>query len=76
MTLRGFFGLARVELEALTFIDLAALKKETQSMSEFMILLGMDMQQAKIICVVALSGGLFLFVSKVLSFDNQKLIWS
>ena len=73
MTLRGILGLARVELEALTVIDLVTFKMETQSISEFLILLGMDPRQARIICVVVLSGGLFLFCFKSAKFRQSKV---
>jgi uncharacterized membrane protein YedE/YeeE len=73
MTLRGLVGLARVELEALTVIDLVAFKMKTQSISEFLILLGMDARQARIICVVVLSGGLLVFCFKSVEFKQSKV---
>ena len=73
MTLRGLIGLARVELETLTVIDLAELEMETQSISEFLMLLGVDTPQARIICVVFLSGGLFLFCFKSAKFRQSNV---
>jgi hypothetical protein len=73
MTLRGIVGLARVELEVLTIIDLHAFKMKTQSISELLILLGMDARQARITCVVLLSGGLFLFCFKSAKFRQSKI---
>jgi len=73
MTLRGLLGLARVELEALTVIDLTAFEMETQSISEFLILLGVDARLARIICATVLSGGLYLFCFKSSEFRQSKV---
>jgi hypothetical protein len=73
MTLRGLVGLARIELEALTVIDLAELEMKTQSILEFLVLLGMDTLEARIICTVFLSGGLFLFCFKSAEFRESKI---
>ncbi len=73
MTLRGLVGLARIKLEALTVIDLAELEMNTQSITEILVLWGMDTLQARIICVVFLSGGLFLFCFKNAEFRQSKV---
>ncbi len=73
MTLRGLIGLGRVELEAATMIDLDALEMEAQGIPDFLVLLGLEADLARMLTVVALSGGLFVFCFKSASFRDSKI---
>ncbi len=61
MTLRGLIGLGRVELEALTIIDLSAYGMETQSIPDILGWIGMDEAISRIITTAIVSGGLIWF---------------
>lgn len=72
MTLRGLIGVARVQLEAATLIDLGALQMDNQGLPDFLVLAGLNYTTAQIACLVLISGGLFVFCFKSASFRASK----
>jgi len=72
MTLRGLTGLARVELEGATNVDLSAAGMADQGMPAFLGLLGVPESAARLIVVVAVAGGLLWFVLKSSDFRASK----
>ena len=73
MTLRGLIGLAQVELEAATIIDLSAFELETQSIPAFLSLLGLDVELTRVVSICVISGGLFVFCLKNTAFRESKI---
>lgn len=73
MTLRGLIGVGRVELEALTVIDLAAFEMETQGIPEILSMLGLEFETAQYLSAGIVSGGLFFFCFKSASFRASKI---
>jgi len=73
MTLRGLIGLAQVELEAATIIDLSAFELETQNIPAFLSLLGLDVELTRIVSICVISGGLFVFCLKNTAFRESKI---
>lgn len=72
MTLRGIIGLGRVELEALTIVDLSQFEMETQGIPDFLMMLGLQQELAQYLSVAAVAGGLFFFCFKSASFRASK----
>ena len=73
MTLRGLIGLAQVELEAATIIDLSAFELETQNIPAFLSLLGLDVELTRVVSICVISGGLFVFCLKNTAFRESKI---
>ncbi len=61
MTLRGLIGLARIELNALTALDLAAAGLDSQAIPELLAAAGLPAPAARLATVAVLAGGLFWF---------------
>ena len=72
MTLRGLIGLARLELEALTVIDLEARGMATQGIPALLAGLGAPEQVARLFTIVVIAGGLSWFCFKSAEFRDSK----
>ncbi|NQV98529.1 MAG: YeeE/YedE family protein [Rhodospirillales bacterium] len=72
MTLRGLIGVGRVQLEAMTVIDLASFEMESQGIPEFLMMLGLDADVARLISVVLIGGGLLVFCFKSAAFRKSR----
>ncbi len=72
MTLRGFIGPARLELEELTIVDLKEKGFATQGMPELLAaLLGVSKQVMSWIVTVVIAGGLLIFCFKDTGFRSS-----
>lgn len=72
MTLRGLIGMARVEMEALTVIDLKASGMKTQGIPEFLAsLFSMPLKAVSLMVTVVMGGGLVLFAFKSAEFRSS-----
>ncbi len=72
MTLRGLIGLARVEMETLTLIDLTASGLSTQGIPEALSLLTtLPLKVMNIFTTVVIGGGLVLFALKSTEFRSS-----
>jgi len=72
MTLRGLIGMARVEMEALTVIDLKASGMKTQGIPEFLAsLFSMPLKAVSLLVTVVMGGGLVLFAFKSAEFRSS-----
>ena len=72
MTLRGLIGLARVELQAVTDVDLAAMSMKAQGIPDFLVVLGLPGQIARIGTVAVITGGLLWFCFRSAEFRASK----
>jgi len=65
MTLRGLIGLARLELEGLTNIELEAFGMAAQGLPDILVALGVPLEAARLVVVAGAAGGLlwFCFIS-------------
>ena len=73
MTLRGLIGLARVELETLTLIDLTARNLSTQGIPEILALAtALPLKTISIVLTLGIGGGLVLFSLKSIEFRSSK----
>ncbi len=73
MTLRGLTGLARVEIEGFSNLDLEALGLETQGIPDLLTaLLGLPAAAARAAAVVALAGGLLWFCFRSAAFRASR----
>jgi uncharacterized membrane protein YedE/YeeE len=72
MTLRGLVGLARVELEAATSIDLTVRNMTAQGVPDFLTLIGLEAEMARWISVLVVAGGTLWFCLKSASFRASK----
>ncbi len=73
MTLRGLTGLARVEIEGFSNLDLEALGLETQGIPDILTaLLGLPAAAARAATIVALAGGLLWFCFGSAAFRGSK----
>jgi len=73
MTLRGLTGLARVQIEGFSNLDLAALGLETQGIPDILVaLLGLPEAVARGATIVALAGGLLWFCFKNAGFRASR----
>ena len=72
MTLRGLIGLARVQLEGATSIDLAAREMNAQGIPDFLVMMGIAENVARWVSVVVIGGGVLLFCLKSRSFRASK----
>ena len=73
MTLRGLIGLARVEMESLTLIDLTASGLSTQGIPEVLSLItSLPLKLMNIITTVVIGGGLVLFALRSKEFRSSK----
>lgn len=73
MTLRGLMGLARLEIEGLANIDLAAAGLETQSIPDLLTAAGMAPEIARFFAIAVFAGGLLWFCFKSAEFRHSKL---
>ena len=73
MTLRGLIGLARVEFEALTIIDLATNEIETQSIPALLTLAGLPEATGQIAVSIIAVSGILLFCFKSARFRSSKV---
>lgn len=72
MTLRGLIGLARVEFEALTVIDLTAMELKTQSIPGFLAsLTPLSLASARMTVTLLFAGGLLGFCFKSPEFRSS-----
>jgi uncharacterized membrane protein YedE/YeeE len=72
MTLRGLIGLARVEMETLTLVDLTASGLSTQGIPEVLSLLTtLPLEVMNIFTTIAIGGGLVLFALKSTEFRSS-----
>jgi uncharacterized membrane protein YedE/YeeE len=72
MTLRGLIGLARVELEGFTIIDLAARGMATQGIPDLLAAAGLPEQAARMTTIIVIAGGLLWFCFKSASFRESR----
>jgi hypothetical protein len=71
MTLRGLIGLARVELEAFSNVDVSAWGAENQGLPELLQAWGASIGAARIIVALVIGGALALFCFKDAGFRNS-----
>jgi len=72
MTVRGLIGLARVELDAATNIDLTQFGAATQSMPDLLALTGISSETARLLVTALFGGGLVVFCFKDAEFRQSK----
>jgi len=72
MTLRGIVGLARVELDSLTAIDLAKRNMTAQGIPDFLMAMGLADATARVISIVVIAGGALWFCLKSKEFRASK----
>jgi len=72
MTLRGLIGLARVELEGLTMIDLAARDMSAQGIPDFLMAMGVADGTARLVSTLVVAGGVLWFCLKSPEFRASK----
>ncbi len=72
MTLRGLIGLGRVELEAISSIDLSEYGMATQGIPGLLTAFGMDESMSRLASVVCISGGLLWFCFKNAEFRASR----
>ncbi len=72
MTLRGLVGLARVELEGLTIIDLSTRDMAAQGIPDFLMALGIADGTARLLSTVVVAGGVLWFCLKSPEFRASK----
>jgi uncharacterized protein len=75
MTLRGLIGLARVEIEELTIIDLSAHGMEAQGIPDFLMAFGIADETARLVSTVVVAGGVLWFCLKSPQFRSSKPDW-
>jgi len=74
MTLRGLIGLARVEMESRTMIDLAEAGFKTQGIPEFLAAVTpMGVETASLAVAIIIGGGLLVFCFKSADFRSSPL---
>ena len=74
MTLRGLIGLARIEMESLTMIDLAASGFKTQGIPELLTAVTpMGLETASLAATLLIGGGLLVFCFKSADFRSSPL---
>ena len=72
MTLRGLIGLARIELEAWTNVDLGAAGLETQGIPDLLAAAGLPDGAARLAVAAIFSGGLLWFCFRCAEFRASK----
>jgi len=72
MTLRGLIGLARVEIEGLTNLDLEAGGYAAQGIPDFIAKAGIGDETARLIAVAIVAGGLLVYCFKNAEFRSSK----
>jgi len=72
MTLRGLVGVARVQMEAVTMIDLAARGLDNQGIPDFLASFGLNIDTARWLTVIVISGGMLWFCFKDADFRASK----
>jgi len=72
MTLRGLIGLARVELEGLTVIDLAARDMAAQGIPDFLVSMGLADGTARVVSTVVIAGSVLWFCLRSSEFRASK----
>jgi uncharacterized membrane protein YedE/YeeE len=72
MTLRGLLGLARVQLESLTMIDLEARGMATQAIPDALTALGLPAQAALPLTIAVIAGGMLWFCFKCPAFRESR----
>jgi len=74
MTLRGLIGLARVEMEGLTMIDLKASGLKTQGIPELLAAVTpLGIETASLLAAIVIGGGLLVFCFKSADFRSSPL---
>lgn len=71
MTLRGLIGLARVEFEGATVIDLEARGIASQAMPDILSLLGLPAMAARFAVIAVIAGGLLVFCFRSADFRSS-----
>jgi len=72
MTLRGLIGLARVQMEAVTMVDLTASGLKTQGIPEMLAsLFSMPLEAVSMVVSVVIGGGLVVFAFKNAEFRSS-----
>ena len=71
MTLRGLIGLARMELQAFSMIDVSSWGAVNQGLPELLAALGAPVVPARIAVAAAIAGGLLLFCFKDAGFRRS-----
>jgi uncharacterized membrane protein YedE/YeeE len=72
MTLRGLTGLARVELESMTNIELEAFGMAAQGLPDVLAVAGLPLDAARMIVIAGIAGGLLWFCFKSAEFRASK----
>ena len=72
MTLRGLIGLGRVELEALTVIDLSEMEMASQGIPEFLAKMGLSEELSRLLATVVIAGGVMVFCLKSPEFRSSR----
>jgi uncharacterized membrane protein YedE/YeeE len=72
MTLRGLTGLARLELEGLTNIELEAFGLAAQGLPDILAAVGVPLEAARLVVVAGVAGGLLWFCFKSPEFRASK----
>lgn len=72
MTLRGLIGLARVQLEGFTNLDMTNFDMASQGVPEILAGLGVDESVMRLISTIVVSGGLLVFCFKDAGFRASK----
>lgn len=72
MTLRGLIGLARVELEAISNVDLTAMGLSNQGIPDFLAALGLPVDTARLAATLFIAGGLLWFCFRSAEFRSSK----
>ena len=73
MTLRGLIGLARVELEALSVIEVSGWGAAGQGMPELLAAFGMPIAQARVAVALIVAGALAIFCFKDAGFRGSPM---
>ncbi|MHC5021225.1 MAG: YeeE/YedE family protein, partial [Planctomycetota bacterium] len=77
MTLRGLIGLARVELEAASNVDLAATGLDAQGLPDLLALAGVPAAAARWACTLGVAGALLWFCFKSTEFRaSPRNVWA
>ena len=72
MTLRGLLGLARIQLESRTMVDLEARGMASQAIPDALAALGLPAQAALLLTIAVIAGGMLWFCFKCPAFRDSR----